>query len=283
MNSKAMIRRTLAAAFFVALALPLTAGAATAAGDVNCVDLPANLAVGSSGAAVSALQAFLRDAGFFDGEPTAYFGNMTAQAVIAFQGSKDISPANGVAGETTRAAIRRQSCSRVSADASAAASGAVSVTAGGVKFDLTPVPNRKGGSQSSYGSSGSSSKTTGKFKIVLNAKAEKTADGEADLSVSVGPRSTNRQVEIWELSIDCNRGASVMSGSENLCGRTVSKYAYALAAPEEGFTVLTADLRNSLSKRVAVNLELRALDAEGNLMAREPKKVRISAGPAAEN
>jgi hypothetical protein len=47
--------------------------------------------------------------------------------------------------------------------------------------------------------------------------------------------------------------------------------------------VLAADLRNSLSKRVAVNLELRALDAEGNLMAREPKKVRISAGPAAEN
>lgn len=277
-----MIRRTLAAALF-ALALPVSAGAATAAGDVKCVDLPANLAVGSTGAAVSALQAFLRDAGFFDGEPTAYFGNMTAQAVIAFQGSKDISPANGVAGETTRAAIRRQSCSRVSADAAAAASGAVSVTAGGVKFDLTPVPNRSGGSRSSYGSSGSSSKATGKFKIVLNAKAEKTADGEADLSVSVGPRSTNRQVEIWELAIDCNRGASVMSGSENLCGRTVSKYAYALAAPEEGFTVLTADLRNSLSKRVAVNLELRALDAEGNLMAREPKKVRISAGPAAKN
>lgn len=66
-----------------------------------------NLAVGSQGADVSALQQFLIDNSFLTSisAPTGYFGNGTQAALIRFQIAHNISPASGYFGTLTRAAV----------------------------------------------------------------------------------------------------------------------------------------------------------------------------------
>jgi murein L,D-transpeptidase YcbB/YkuD len=65
-----------------------------------------NLQVGASDEAVSALQQFLINNGYLTAvsTPTGYFGNLTKQAVIAFQASAGL-PATGYCGPMTRAKI----------------------------------------------------------------------------------------------------------------------------------------------------------------------------------
>lgn len=267
------MRRTTIA---IALAAALSAAPALAAeeAEVRCVELTADMAIGatdsSTGGQVSALQAFLRDAGKLDAEPTGFFGLLTKDALISFQESNDIGPANGAVGSVTRDVIRRQSCSRSAGTTGSTAT----VRVGTVSFDLTPVPDRTR-SAVTTGSSG----PTSKVKVVMKASIEETADGEGTLTASVAPRSTNDQIEVWELEVQCVKGVTVTSGQANLCGQKIGKYAYALAEPDRGFTLLTAAVENSLEKRNTVKLFLKAYDAEGNLVAKASKRLRISALP----
>lgn len=267
------MRRT---ALALALAAALSAAPALAAeeAEVRCVELTADMAIGatdsSTGGQVSALQAFLRDAGTLNAEPTGFFGLLTKDALISFQESNDIGPANGAVGLVTRDVIRRQSCSRASGSSGAA----TTVRVGTVSFDLSPVPSRTGSSAAT-----GSSKSTSKVKVVMKASIEETAGGEGTLTASVAPRSTNDQIEVWELEVQCVKGVTVTSGQANLCGQKVGKYAYALAEPDLGFTLLTAAVENSLAKRNTVKLFLKAYDAEGNLVAKASKRLRISALP----
>jgi peptidoglycan hydrolase-like protein with peptidoglycan-binding domain len=272
------MRRYAAAIALAALLAPALAAAEEA--DVVCVELTRNIGFGATDAAyggeVSALQGFLGRVGALASEPTGYFGLLTRDAVIAFQESNDIQ-ATGAVDAVTRDVIRRQSCARGEAQTiSGAASGEYIFQAGGVTFDFRPVPER-GGAKSS--SSSSSSKPTGKVKVVMKTVTRKVTDGEATVAVSVAPRSTNDQVEIWELNVDCNDGAVAYLGSRDVCGEVVSKYAYALDAPDKGFALATLSLVNERTKRNTVTLRLEALDADGNVMSKEVKRVRVSAAP----
>ncbi len=69
-----------------------------------------NLTVGTSGSGVVSLQQFLEAKGFLalpSGTAVGYFGNLTKQAVIAFQKSVNL-PATGYCGAMTRAAINNR-------------------------------------------------------------------------------------------------------------------------------------------------------------------------------
>jgi len=64
----------------------------------------AELWLGASGERVRALQAKLKELGFFRVEPTGYFGPLTQAAVIAFQTARGIDPV-GFVGPKTKAAL----------------------------------------------------------------------------------------------------------------------------------------------------------------------------------
>ncbi|MGE5654175.1 MAG: L,D-transpeptidase family protein [Bacillota bacterium] len=64
------------------------------------------LRVGSSGPEVWELQQRLQVLGFFNAEPTGYFGTVTEQAVITFQEAKGLIP-DGLVGTVTREAIEK--------------------------------------------------------------------------------------------------------------------------------------------------------------------------------
>lgn len=66
------------------------------------------LALEDSGDAVTELQTRLANLGFFQGEITGYFGELTEAAVIAFQQSRGLA-ADGVVGSTTWAALQQTS------------------------------------------------------------------------------------------------------------------------------------------------------------------------------
>lgn len=266
-----------AALAIAALFAPGFAAAEEAAADVVCVELTRSMGFGATDAAyggeVSALQGFLARVGALASEPTGYFGLLTRDAVIAFQESNDIQ-ATGAVDQVTRDVIRRQSCARGEM-AAVAQSGKNTVKAGTVTFDLTPVPDRSGPRSSPSGASG-------KLKVVMKTSTVKTADGGARVAVSVAPRSTNERVEIWDLAVDCNRGVAARAGSRDVCGQTLSKYAYAIDDPNGGFALASLELANTLQKRNTVTLRLSARDADGNVMSKESKRVRVSAAPAAE-
>lgn len=80
-----------------------------------------NLSYGSSGTAVTDLQTFLTDRGFYSGPITGGFFNLTKSAVIAFQKQNGIQPASGFFGSLTRAAANKL----VSVTASSSATSAV--------------------------------------------------------------------------------------------------------------------------------------------------------------
>lgn len=61
-----------------------------------------DLQVGSKGTDVVELQKFLKEKGFFNREPTDYFGSITKTALINYQKSVKISPASGYFGPKTR-------------------------------------------------------------------------------------------------------------------------------------------------------------------------------------
>lgn len=71
------------------------------------VDLSSNLSVGSKGSQVTSLQQFLSSAGVYSGPVTGYFGQLTKQAVIAFQKQNNIVPASGYVGVLTRAEMKK--------------------------------------------------------------------------------------------------------------------------------------------------------------------------------
>ena len=66
--------------------------------------LPPGITVGSAGSEVIELQRSLRQLGYFNGNPTGYFGSSTKDAVIRFQQANRIIP-NGVADSQTLGAI----------------------------------------------------------------------------------------------------------------------------------------------------------------------------------
>lgn len=80
----------------------------------ECIDLKNNLRYRSRDAntngEVSVLQDFLALKGYFDHEPTGYFGILTLRAVKNFQKDNGISP-TGFVGPITKAAIKSLSCS----------------------------------------------------------------------------------------------------------------------------------------------------------------------------
>lgn len=74
-----------------------------------CTDLSADLSSKSSGASVTKLQAFLKEAGYLSVAPNGNFGPSTLAAVKAFQAASGIS-ATGTVGPATRTAILIKSC-----------------------------------------------------------------------------------------------------------------------------------------------------------------------------
>ncbi len=64
-----------------------------------------DLTIGSKGEDVVSLQKFLKEQGFFEREPTDYFGQITKNALIQYQKKEGISPASGYFGAKTRAYI----------------------------------------------------------------------------------------------------------------------------------------------------------------------------------
>lgn len=68
------------------------------------IPAPKALELGSSGQAVTDLQAKLKTLGYFALAPTGYFGPITKNAVIAFQKANSIDPI-GIVGPKTRAAL----------------------------------------------------------------------------------------------------------------------------------------------------------------------------------
>jgi len=63
-----------------------------------------DMEMGARGEAVRELQSRLKLAGFFNDEPTGYFGSITRSSVIAFQNANGIEPL-GIVGPKTRAAL----------------------------------------------------------------------------------------------------------------------------------------------------------------------------------
>jgi peptidoglycan hydrolase-like protein with peptidoglycan-binding domain len=83
----------------------------------GCLDFTLSLYEGISGTVVSALQAFLKSEGYFDLEPTGYFGRVTAKAVEDFQKARKIvlsgtpeTTGLGVVGPKTREIIEKLTC-----------------------------------------------------------------------------------------------------------------------------------------------------------------------------
>ena len=66
-----------------------------------------NLTIGSTGNAVTELQKMLAKEGFFDLSATGYFGQITKNAVIAYQKAHNINPASGFVGSLTRAELNK--------------------------------------------------------------------------------------------------------------------------------------------------------------------------------
>ncbi|HEY1037691.1 MAG TPA: peptidoglycan-binding domain-containing protein [Candidatus Paceibacterota bacterium] len=100
------MNKTFATVLALALAFSFAAPVANVA-SAQVVSFNTNLTVGSRGADVTALQAFLQAKGFFPATQavTAYFGPLTRSAVAAYQSAKGITPAAGYFGPITRAAV----------------------------------------------------------------------------------------------------------------------------------------------------------------------------------
>jgi hypothetical protein len=84
---------------------------ASLAGSAGAASFSTNLTVGSTGADVSALQAWLVSKGFLvmpTGVSYGYFGSLTKKAVAAYQAAKGITPAVGYFGPITRAAVNAE-------------------------------------------------------------------------------------------------------------------------------------------------------------------------------
>lgn len=84
-----------------------TAIATTTTYSAPLITITQNLSVGSSGNNVSILQGFLESEGYLTlpvGTTDGYFGNLTKQALIAYQKSANV-PATGYCGPMTRSAI----------------------------------------------------------------------------------------------------------------------------------------------------------------------------------
>lgn len=89
------------------------AAAPVAAAVTKYVPVPINypavvrsLSLGAQGEDVTNLQRMLRDAGFFNGEPTGFYGQETLVAVKAYQLSRSL-PSVGVVGPQTMAELNK--------------------------------------------------------------------------------------------------------------------------------------------------------------------------------
>lgn len=82
--------------------MPLTAAAYDTTG--ACPTLERSLTIGSRGDDVMALQTFLQQQGFLSVEPTAYYGDLTNQAVSDYQRANGLDPV-GIVGPKTRALL----------------------------------------------------------------------------------------------------------------------------------------------------------------------------------
>lgn len=90
-------------ALATASAVPTTATTATASSFATG-SLTKRLEVGMVDAEVKTLQSILKRLGYFNDEPTGYFGNLTKAAVLAFQKAEGIEPL-GFVGPATRTAL----------------------------------------------------------------------------------------------------------------------------------------------------------------------------------
>src|SRR3989344_3151646 len=91
------ISRIVSTSIIIALTLPTSVLAQT-------VPITHTLTVGSEGQEVSTLQSILSQLSLFTGEITGYFGQITKQAVMAFQKAHDLDPA-GIVGPLTRSVL----------------------------------------------------------------------------------------------------------------------------------------------------------------------------------
>jgi peptidoglycan hydrolase-like protein with peptidoglycan-binding domain len=98
------MKKVFSIALVLALAFSFVAPVATSA---QTMTFTQNLTIGSRGAEVTALQDFLKAAGFFPATQasTGYFGPITRSAVSAYQASKGITPTAGYFGPITRAQV----------------------------------------------------------------------------------------------------------------------------------------------------------------------------------
>ncbi|MCF7857678.1 MAG: peptidoglycan-binding protein [Candidatus Pacebacteria bacterium] len=75
-----------------------------------CVDLSRNMHRGAESSAVLMLQKFLASKGMFRVEPTAFYGDVTVNAVRDYQRSVNL-PETGMVFDFTRAAMKKETCS----------------------------------------------------------------------------------------------------------------------------------------------------------------------------
>lgn len=71
--------------------------------DASCYSFTRDLTIGSQGADVTALQAYMSRRGYFTVAPTGYFGPITASAVASWQSANGVMPASGYFGPISRA------------------------------------------------------------------------------------------------------------------------------------------------------------------------------------
>ena len=74
-----------------------------------CTDISRNIHRGDESPMTSLLQVFLADKGFLQGEPSGFFGDLTIEAVKAYQRSLGL-PETGMVYDFTRQAIKDATC-----------------------------------------------------------------------------------------------------------------------------------------------------------------------------
>ncbi len=91
------------------LAMRTLSGATTASASGECVDITRNLHRGFETSSVSKLQNFLIEKGFLSEKASGFFGDLTIDAVKAYQRSIGL-PETGMVYDLTRQAIKSETC-----------------------------------------------------------------------------------------------------------------------------------------------------------------------------
>jgi hypothetical protein len=261
------------------LLAPVTSHAKVTHG--SCVDLTREMGQGATdavtGGEVSELQLFLSANAYLDSEPTGYFGPLTRAALLAFQEELSIK-GNGTVGPVTRTAIRRESCAEAEINASrSAASGVWSTNANSVSFDFTPV---------SFGGKGAVSFSTDEDEeedapqVGLRLDVESVSKWESEVNVVVDPSRVADEVAVWELQIECAKGAVALEGNNDRCGDTIAVYAYDRDDVDARFDIARLRLLNTRTAKSSVKLWAREFDDRDEELDRTWEKVKLGAAPA---